>query len=479
MTENLQPKAVFHYFEEICRIPHGSGNTKQISDYLVSFAKAHGLRYVQDTWNNVIIFKDGTPGYEEKEPVILQGHMDMVCEKEADCAIDFAKDGLELAVDGDWLYAKGTTLGGDDGIAVAYALAFLEAEDIPHPPLEVIITTDEETGMDGAQNIDLSITKGTRLLNLDSEEEGHLLCGCAGGMRCDCVFDASYTNELFDAAVSISVGGLAGGHSGTEIDKGHANANQLLGQLLYTVSENHAFGLISLAGGSKDNAIPRSAQAVIAVSAQEVDAITEEIKVFSDQAFAYYEAIEPALTISTASENAKKSCVSAARSAQIVRFLMAAPVGVQAMSSDVPGLVETSLNLGIMKLEDGRFTACFSLRSMYDDRKELLAKRLQVIAESWGAVFSCNSFYPGWAFARHSALRETLVNVYEKMFGKKPQVEVLHAGLECGLLLEKRPTLDCVSMGPDILDIHTPAERLSISSTKRTWDYLCAVLKEL
>lgn len=479
MTENLQPKAVFHYFEEICRIPHGSGNTKQISDYLVSFAKSHGLRYVQDAWNNVILFKDGTPGYKEKEPVILQGHMDMVCEKEADCMIDFEKDGLKLAVDGDWLYAEGTTLGGDDGIAVAYALALLEAEEIPHPPLEVIITTDEETGMDGAQNIDLSVTKGTRLLNLDSEEEGHLLCGCAGGMRCDCVFNAPDTTGSFDAAISISVSGLAGGHSGTEIHKGHANANQLLGQLLYMISENHTFGLVSIAGGSKDNAIPRSAKAVIAVSVRETDAITTEIRSFSKQAAAYYEAVEPTLTISAALEGKPTRFVLPACSAQIARFLMAAPVGVQAMSTDVPGLVETSLNLGIMNLEDGRFTACFSLRSMYEDRKALLAKRLQVIAESCGAAFSCGSSYPGWAFARHSALRDTLVAVYEKRYGKKPQVEAMHAGLECGLLLEKRPALDCVSMGPDILDIHTPAERLSISSTKRTWEYLCAVLKQL
>ncbi len=479
MLQHLEPALVFHYFEELCKIPHGSGNTKQISDYIVSVAKEQNIRYIQDEWNNVILFKPATKGYENAPTVILQGHMDMVCEKETDCLIDFEKDGLDLVVDGDWISANGTTLGGDDGIAVAYGLALLSAKGVEHPELEMIFTVDEETGMDGAINIDLSMLKGRRLINIDSEEEGILTCGCAGGMGCECVFPVSTTTEVNKVPVTITVDGLVGGHSGVEIDKHRGNANMLLGRVLHIVLSSVECSLVKMEGGNKDNAIPRLATATLAVGACDIDTITEVCKKTEAILRHEFAASDPDILVKvTCGDEQVLQAVSYETSKALAGFLIAVPNGVQEMSADIDGLVETSLNLGIMSLNDDTFTAIFSLRSSVETRKEALAEKLCVITSAFGGQLTCTGSYPGWEYNRNSALRELMGKTYTEMFGTEPKQDVIHAGLECGLLGKKIPGLDCVSIGPQMHDIHTPLERLSISSTKRTWEYILEILRK-
>lgn len=478
MLQHLKPANVFYYFEQLCKIPHGSGNTKKISDYIVSVAKEHKIRYIQDEWNNVILFKPATKGYENAPAIILQGHMDMVCEKEADSSIDFETDGLDLVVDGDWISAKGTTLGGDDGIAVAYGLALLAEEGIQHPELEIIFTVDEETGMDGAINIELSMLKGRTLINIDSEEEGILTCGCAGGMGVECVFSTS-REEVQMIPATITVDGLLGGHSGVEIDKHRGNANILLGRVLEAVLSGVNGQLVKLEGGSKDNAITRFSTAIVAVNACDIQKITAIVAEQQQLLRHEYAVSDPDISVKVSYEALQSlEVISFENSKKIVDFLIAVPYGVQEMSADIDGLVETSLNLGIMHLIEDKFTAIFSLRSSVKSRKEALKKKLSVITNAFGGECVSTGSYPAWEYNRNSALRELMVETYKELFGTEPTQAVIHAGLECGLLGEKLPGLDCVSIGPQMHDIHTPLERLSISSTKRTWEYILEILRK-
>ncbi len=477
MLSHLEPKQVFSYFEQICRIPHGSGNTRQISDFVVDFAKSHGLSYIQDQWNNVILFQPGTKGYEQSPPVILQGHLDMVCEKEPGSAADLQTKGPDPVQEGDWIRAKETTLGGDDGIAIAYCLALLDSEEIPHPPLEVVFTTDEETGMDGAVNIDLSMLKGKRLINLDSEEEGHILCGCAGGLCCDCRFPAKRT-EKKGILLTLRIEGLLGGHSGTEIHKHRANANVLMGRLLWGLSRKFPLGLYRLEGGSKDNVIPAASEAVLLVrkeDQQQIDGFCRETEeTFSGE----YGAVESQIHVFRSfGEPAALDVVWGDDAAGILDFLFCAPNGVQEMSGDIEGLVETSCNLGVTFLEQDAFLARISLRSSVHSRKQWLADRIRALTEKCGGSFLTCGDYPGWEYNRDSSLRKLLQDIFVKRYQREPKLEVIHAGLECGIFCQKIPGLDCVSIGPDILDIHTPKERLSVSSTVRVWDYLLEILK--
>lgn len=478
---NLKPERVFYYFEEICGIPHASYQEQKISDYLVEFAQEHGLAYVQDTLHNIIIEKEATPGYEDVEPVILQGHMDMVCEKEADCTIDFAKDGLDLYVEEDYVKAKGTTLGGDDGIALAYALAILESGDIPHPRLEFVCTVCEEVGMEGATGIDVSWLKGRRLLNLDSEEEGIFLASCAGGCTAECILPV--TRERAEGELlSIRVQGLTGGHSGTEIDKGRANAVLILHRVLAELSREMEACLVSFSGGSKDNAIPREAEAIVNLpQGEKVQEILERV---TAEIAAEYKVTEPGLQILAGQQAVFKETAAQVTpltvdsTKAVIALLAALPNGVQTMSADMPGLVETSLNLGILRLEENGLHLFYSVRSSVGTAKEYLLHRMHLITESMGGSIKESGKYPAWEYRRDSAFREKLVRIYREMFGKMPRVESIHAGVECGILADKLPELDCISMGPDILDIHTPAERLSISSTQRMWEFILAVLAD-
>lgn len=474
--QGLEPESVFRYFEEICAIPHGSRNTKAISDYLVSFAKAHGLRYRQDESNNVVIFVPGTCGLEDHESVILQGHMDMVCEKDAGCPLDMAVDGLDMTHDGCCIFAKGTTLGGDDGIAVAYALAILDDNTIAHPPLEVIITVDEEIGMLGAAAMDLADVKGRTMLNLDSEDEGIFTVSCAGGATCTVSLNAE-RKAVYGPCVRLSVEGLRGGHSGAEIHKNRANANKVMGDFLGRIQKLMPLCLTSFSGGSKDNAIPRACQATVVamgIGLERINDIAAQLQQEVRETYDEPEALVQAFDVDALGGNA----LTTAATADVISLLCAAPNGVQAYCPDMPELVQTSLNLGIAKLGD-RFTATFSVRSSVNAEKEGLITKLKELADFYNGTYSQSGTYPAWEFKKDSRLRDVMVPIYTRMFGKEPKVLAIHAGLECGLLGDKLPGLDCVSIGPQMHDIHTSREKLEIASTKRTWDFLLEVLKAL
>ena len=472
----LQPANVFAYFEEICSIPHGSGNTKPISDYLVAFAKAHDLRYIQDELNNVILFGEGTCGMENHEPVIIQGHMDMVCEKDEDCPIDMDTQGLDVTHDGQFVFAKGTTLGGDDGIAVAYALALLADKTIAHPPLEVVITVDEETGMFGAAGIDLSMLKGRKLLNIDSEEEGIFTVSCAGGARGTIRLPVE-RRAVYGPCVRLTVEGLQGGHSGVEIHKNRANANKVMGLFLERVQKLMPLCITKLQGGAKDNAIPRSCQVTLVALGMYIERINDIAAQLQQEIREQYdepEAIVRGDDVDALGGNA----LTTECTAKVIGLLNAAPNGIQAWSRDIEGLVQTSLNLGVAEMdEDLRLT--FAVRSSVNKEKRELLDRLAELAKFYDGTYSEMGEYPAWEYRQESTLRDTMVRVYTQMFGAEPQVVAIHAGLECGLLSEKLPGLDCVSIGPQMFDIHTSRERLDIASTERTWNFLLEVLKQL
>ena len=472
----LNPASVFSYFEEICAIPHGSRNTKAISDYLVDFAKARNLRYIQDEVNNVIIFQDGTCGYENHEPVILQGHMDMVCEKDASCPLDMAVDGLDVTHDGVSVFAKGTTLGGDDGIAVAYALALLDDTSIPHPPLEVVITVDEEIGLLGAAAIDLSQLKGRMLLNLDSEDEGIFTVSCAGGATATISLEAP-RRAVYGPCIRLVVDGLQGGHSGAEIHKNRANANKIMGEFLHRIQMIMPLCLTSFAGGSKDNAIPRSCQAnavAMGINLERINGIADTLQAEVRAQYDEPEATVQAFDLDALGGNALPTEVTA----KVIALLCSTPNGVQAMSEEMPGLVQTSLNMGIAKL-GSTMSMTFSVRSSVTPEKQALLDKLKELAAFHDASYSQMGEYPAWEYKADSKLRDIMVETYTRMYGKEPQVLAIHAGLECGLLGEKIPGLDCVSIGPQMHDIHTSREKLNIASTARTWEFLLEVLKAL
>ena len=472
----LQPQAVFAYFEKLCSIPHGSGNTKPISDYLVSFAQEHGLRYEQDELNNVIIYGDGTCGMEDREPVILQGHMDMVCEKDDDCPINMETDGLDVTHDGEYVFAKGTTLGGDDGIAIAYALAILSDPTIPHPPLEVVITVDEETGMYGAAGIDLSRLKGKMLLNIDSEDEGVLTVSCAGGAGAVISLPLQ-RRAVYGPCVRLTVENLQGGHSGVEIHKNRANATKVMGEFLSRVQQLMPLCITKLSGGNKDNAIPRSCEVTLVALGMYIERINDVAAQLQAEIREKYD--EPYAIIRGDDVDALGgNALTTECTAKVIALLNAVPNGVQAWSADIPGLVQTSLNLGITQLgEDFRMN--FSVRSSVNSDKQALLDRLEEIARFHDADYVYGGSYPAWEYKKDSKLRDTMVRVYREVYGQEPQVVAIHAGLECGLLSEKIEGLDCVSLGPQMHDIHTSRERLSIASTERTWKYLLEVLKNL
>ena len=472
----LEPASVFAYFEEICAIPHGSRNTKLISDYLVEFAKTHNIRYVQDELNNVLLFQEGTCGYEDHAPVVLQGHMDMVCEKDEDCPINMDTDGLDIAHDRENIFARGTTLGGDNGIAVAYALALLADKTIPHPPLEVIITVDEEIGMEGAAGVDLTMLNGRTLINLDSEDEGIFTVSCAGGAR-GTITVPLQRRMVYGPCVRLTVEGLQGGHSGVEIHKNRANANKVMGEFLSRVQKLMPLCITKLQGGAKDNAIPRSCQVTLVPLGMYIERINDIAAQLQEEIRSQFD--EPEAVVRGDDVDALGgNALTTEETAKVIALLNAAPNGVQAWSQDIPGLVQTSLNLGVVNLEEN-LTMTFAVRSSVNaEKRELLAK-LEELAKFYDGAYSEMGDYPAWEYRKDSPLRDTMVRTFRDMFGKEPEVVAIHAGLECGLLSEKLPGLDCVSIGPDMQDIHTSREKLNIASTARTWQFLLEILKAL
>lgn len=480
VLSELKPQEVFRFFEEICGIPHGSGNVDGISDYLVSFAKERGLFYIQDELKNVIMVKEASAGYKEEPALIIQGHMDMVAVKKPELDMDMRTEGLRLAVEGDLVYAEGTSLGGDDGIAVAYILALLDNGELAHPRLEAVITVDEEVGMDGARGIDLSMLTGHRMLNLDSEEEGIFLASCAGGARVHTYVPYTAVSKE-GVSYRVTVGGLLGGHSGGEIHKERGNSNCLMGRLLYTLTTELSVCLAGMKGGLADNAIPRQTEAVLVTDQQDEERMCEMIRAVEGEIRAELAVKDPGFVIAVEREaEGKFDCADAESTAQLASYLLALPGGVQAMSADIPGLVETSLNLGIMQLqrEEQELSCDFSVRSCIESAKRTVIGKVCAVTELAGGSYSVSGNYPGWAYRADSPLREKMIRVYERMYGKKPKVQAIHAGLECGILASKIEDLDCISIGPDMRDIHTTEETLSISSTGRVWEYIVALLAE-
>lgn len=479
VLENLEPKKVFQFFEELCQIPHGTFDIERISDYCAKFAADRGLKYIQDEVKNVIIFKPGTAGYENSEPVILQGHMDMVCEKTPDSEHDFKKDPLDLYIEDGYIRARNTTLGGDDGIAVAMAMALLDSDDIPHPPIEAVFTVDEETGMGGATGIDMSVLKGHKLINIDSEEEGILTTGCAGGIRITTEIPVT-REEKSGVSVKLEIKGLKGGHSGSEIHEQRGNAHKLMGRLLCRISEEVDFNLVDIQGGAKENVIAMENAANIILAgedAQKAVALTAEMKAVFENEFM---GDEPGMTV-TAETKEEGSCraFDKASTERIIAYLIISPYGVQGFSRKLKGLTESSINIGVMKTKEDVVETVYLMRSSVESLKQYMRIQIEEYAKVIGAKTTINSEYPAWQYDPDSELRKVMEDVYEDMYGKAPEVFAVHAGLECGMFLGKRPDLDCVSMGPNMCDIHSFNEKLDIASTERTWNYLKAVLAAL
>lgn len=479
--KGLEPEKVYKYFEEISAVPRGSGNTEAIAAYCLEFAEKRGLRAVKDSGGNVIIYADGTEGYENSAPFIIQGHMDMVCEKTADCVKDMEKEGLDLCTDGKYVWAEGTTLGGDDGIALAFMFAVLDSDDIPHPPIEAVITRDEETGMYGAEELEYSLLKGKKLLNIDSEEEGILTVSCAGGITARCEFELSNQYIELPYGYEISVSGLLGGHSGVDIGKGRLNAFRMLAEPLSQISGAFYFG--GIGGGGKMNVIPQSASVIIG---SESDCLADLEKIIENcNAKKLGGDTDPDIVFAVREINSgdeQKYIEQTAYFSYMVNFLKSFPTGVQSMSESIQGMVETSLNMGVLELKDNILSAEFLIRSNSDSGKNSVIDVVRSFADETAKEIKLNKFdlfaeYPSWEYREASPLRDLMADVFREMYGKEPVISGIHAGLECAIFSSKLADADMVSIGPDIHDIHTPDERMDIASVARTWDYVKEILK--
>ncbi len=470
IPEHPRAQRVFYYFDEISKIPRGSGNTKPVADYLESFAKKHSLEYYRDEADNILIRKRGTRGYENHEAVIIQGHTDIVAQRTPDCSKDFKTEGLDIYREADFIKARGTTLGADDGIAVAYALALLESGLHSHPPLEILLTSDEEIGLVGAEKFDKSILCGRTLINIDTDEEGVFVVGCAGGVRCDTLL--SVKRERCDLpAYKLRICGLTGGHSGTEIAKGRANAIKLGAEVLSAIGEVR---ICSFESGNMDNAIPRELVAEFCTAVcprASFDAVCADIKArFCDA--------EPNMELKLSHTVLDTLPCDKQSSEKILGICNATPFGPQKICEALGGTPESSLNSGIAKLGED-FSLCTSVRASRVPDKEQIVGKLRAIADAAGADFSARGDYPGWEYKSDSRIKSIALNTYSELYGKEAQAISIHAGLECGVFADAIAGLDCISAGPDIFDIHTTEERLSISSAARFWDFLCRVLEKL
>ena len=475
---NYEPKNVFSYFEKLCTIPRGSGNTDGVASYLVSFAKEHGLESYRDAANNVIIRKPASAGYENADTIILQGHHDMVCEKEEGLDFDFTKDAIQPVIDGDWIRAKGTTLGGDDGIAVAVALAILDDDTVSHPRLECLFTTEEETGMGGAIAFDYGRLTARHMLNLDSEEEAQVTAGCAGGVRSDLRLPCRWVPAQ-GTLCRVSISGLCGGHSGENIDCGRMNANLLMGRLLQAMRGRGEWGLVGIAGGTKDNAIPRECEAILAV---------DDPAAFGMVFLALADTVENEMVPEdrgcricferlTAGESGKYPRMMEEGTVRtVLAVLTNVPTGVLAMSHEVPGLVEFSRNLGILATDEDEVRMTISSRSAKDSQLDASTQGLDALAALCGGTVRHYSRYPGWCYAVQSAVRDAYLAAYADEFGSTPEVKTIHAGLECGYIAQQIPEMDMISVGPDMKGIHSPDEVLDLASVERVWRVLARVI---
>ena len=478
VLKDLQPTNVFKFFEELCQIPHGSKNEKAISDYLVNFAKERNLEVIQDKALNVIIKKAATEGYENAPTVIIQGHMDMVCEKTSDSDHDFEKDPLELRIIDGKVYATNTTLGADNGIAVAYGLALLDSKDMHHPAIEFVATTDEETGMGGAEALDTKDLKGKILLNIDSEEQGIFLVSCAGGITKKVYLPCNW-EENENTTLKLEVTALKGGHSGMEIIKQRGNANKLMGRLLYVISKEVNFNIASLNGGAKHNAIPRHCETIITLNDKDVEKVKALVKEF-DATFKNELRVQDKDVSAVATDMAKvEEHLTNDTTCKLISLLNLIPDGIQAMSNDIEGLVETSLNVGVISTSRESVEFVAAIRSAVRSSKYALSDKLDNLAQLVGAKVEIESEYPEWQYNPNSKIRDLCVNVYKEVTGQAAQVSAIHAGLECGLLMEKMQGTDMISFGPDLADVHTPNEHMNIESVATIWNFLKALLENI
>ena len=477
VLKDLKPTEVFKFFEELTTIPRTSGDEKRVSDYLVAFAKERKLEVFQDKALNVIIKKPGTSGYENSPTVIIQGHMDMVGEKSNKNKHDFTKDPLKLRIDGDFVYATDTTLGADNGIAVAFGLALLDSKEIPHPPVELLITTNEETGMFGASALKTDPLDGKTLLNIDAEEEGVFFVSCAGGMAASVIFKPSFL-RVNGTVLGISVTGLKGGHSGLEIIKQRANAVKLLGRVLNRLNGELGIRLVSVKGGTKNNAIPREAYAAVSVSAKKYPRALEILQEMHAAFKNEYKVEDKGVKVEGAPAKASRM-MSLKDSNNIIRYMLIVPDGVQTMSKDLAGLVESSLNLGVLEAKGRKLQFIHAVRSSVKSYKAEIGDRISALGILTGGEVQVTGDYPEWQYEANSKIRLIAIETYKTLFKKDPEIKAIHAGLECGILKEKLPETDMISFGPNLYDVHTSEEHLSISSVERTWEFLKALLGKL
>jgi dipeptidase D len=479
VLSNLEPKEVFKHFEALSMVPRRTYRDEKISDFCADFAKKHELEYVQDEVGNIIIYKPGTPGYEDSEPVIMQGHMDMVANKVKESDHDFDTDPLDLFIDGNYVGARGTTLGADDGLALAYTMAILESTDIPHPPIEAVFTVDEEIGMGGAMALDVSLLKGRKVFNIDGEEDGVLTVGCSGGTVVDVVIPVS-RRQRNGVKVTINAAGYLGGHSGNDIQKQRGNANKDMGRILYTLSKKIDFSLLAVNGGAAANVIAQHCTAEVVMSADRAENFIQRLEELADTIKAEYLGFEPGLAITAeVGEEDIYDVMNWESTINMIWYLYGALDGVQTMDRQVDGAVESSLNTGIVTTEDTSVTVRYQARSSILSKREEMVQRLGLWSEIVGGHLEIDSAYPAWPYNPVSELRPVMVDVYTEMFGEAPRIEVVHGGLEGGIFMDKNPELDIVSFGPNLMNVHTPEERMDIQSTAKYWEYIKAVLARL
>ena len=478
VLSNYEPKEALYYFEELTKIPRATYNCKQVSDYCVQFAKDLGLEWYQDEAHNVVIKKPGTPGYEDAEPVIMQGHLDLVAVKTEGYEHDFTKDPLKLFVEEGKIGAYNTSLGADDGIAIAYAMAILASKDIPHPPIEALFTADEEQSMNGAKTIDMSLFKGKMVMNLDGEEEGVFVVGCAGGFICRVHVPFTRVEES-GQKVALSIRGLTGGHSGGEIQKQLANSNKLMGRVLYNLSKDFDFNIVNINGGTAANVISMFTTAELIVEPAHVEELVARFKAFEPVLKAEFAGDEDGMTLDVVLDGeATVQAMDAEGTANVISFLFGAPDEVQSYNRTFHEYVETSLNTGIVKTDENDVWAEYQIRSEVKSKLDMFKDKMQMWAELVGGWSETFGDYPAWAYKADSKLREIMVKKYTEMYGKEPDVYITHGGLEGGMFSEKNPDLDIVCFGCNLFDVHSVNERVEIESFKRTYEFILEVLKE-
>ena len=480
-VKDLKPSLVWKNFDEITKIPRPSCHEEKIRKFLLDFAKKHEIEAKTDKVGNVVMFKPATPGKEMASVVVLQAHMDMVAEKNGDVNHDFLSDPISTYIDGDWVKARGTTLGADNGIGMAAALAVMEDKDLVHGPVEALFTVNEEIGLEGAENLGPDMISGKILINLDSEDDGEIFIGCAGGIDTTATFryKKSFAPENF-SYFKVSVSGLLGGHSGGDIHLGRANANKVIARFIWQCSNKWDIEVSSFRGGNLRNAIPREAEAVFDIHNKHTDEMTQYLNEYAEEIRNEYKGVEPSMEMKIEMTERPEYCIDSTTSLTLVRALYSAPHGVISMSRELENLVETSTNLAAVKMEDdNRIVVTTSQRSSLESRKNDIADQVEAHFQLAGAEVSHSDGYPGWAPDTNSRIMKIASDAYEELFGTKPEIKAIHAGLECGLFLSKYPHLDMVSFGPTMRDVHSPDEKLLIPTVDKFWKHLTRVLEKV